>query len=124
MEGQRADLLAMFPWAKTLISIVCRMNREPIRSTARSAANLEFHHTTDHTNEVARTIVAALEDRGARACTPSAGFPRRLQRFPAAQIFLVSRKPRALAAGLGPNGHHRKVVAPQVRGCGLVRHIV
>ena len=49
---------------KTLLSFVCRMNREPIRSPARSVANLEFHHTGDHVNEVARKVVAALEARG------------------------------------------------------------
>jgi hypothetical protein len=34
------------------------MNREPIRSPARSVANLEFHHAGDEVNEVARTLVA------------------------------------------------------------------
>jgi hypothetical protein len=40
---------------------VLRMNRENIRSPARSIANLEFHHVTDEINEVARKIVATLE---------------------------------------------------------------
>ena len=40
------------------------MNRGPIRSPARSASNLEFHHSYDHANEVARKVVAALEVRG------------------------------------------------------------
>ena len=61
LDDQRADILRAFPPAKTLLSFVCRMNREPIRSPARSVANLEFHHTGDHVNEVARKIVAALE---------------------------------------------------------------
>ncbi len=124
LEGQRADILALFPWAKTLISIVCRMNREPIRSTARSAANLEFHHTTDHTNEVARTIVAALEDRGVRACNPSAGFPMEMERFPGAKIFLVSHKPVAVAAGLGQMGIHRNVIHPRFGSFVLLGTIV
>jgi hypothetical protein len=37
--------------------VVCRMNREPVRSPARSIANLEFHHSGDRVNEVARDIV-------------------------------------------------------------------
>src|ERR1700756_5917565 len=61
LDDQRADILRTFPPAKTLLSFVCRMNRGPIRSPARSAANLEFHGSYDHANEVARKVVAALE---------------------------------------------------------------
>jgi hypothetical protein len=51
---QRADLLAVFPHTKTLVSVVCRMNREPIRSPARSVANIEFHHSGQEVDEVGR----------------------------------------------------------------------
>src|SRR5438309_4776678 len=60
LDNQRADILRSFPPTKTLLSIVCRMNREPIRSTARPVPNLEFHHAGDHVNAVARKVVAAL----------------------------------------------------------------
>ena len=36
LDDQREDILRLFPWTKGLVSIVCRMNREPIRSPARS----------------------------------------------------------------------------------------
>src|SRR6059058_1131804 len=49
---QRADLGAALPDVRTLISFVCRMNRENIRTPARSVANLEFHRSGDRTNEV------------------------------------------------------------------------
>src|SRR5437867_661667 len=67
IADQKADIRAVFPRAKTLISFVCRMNRENIRTPARSIANLEFHHVTDETNEVARRIVATLESVGVGA---------------------------------------------------------
>ena len=51
LDDQRDDILSVFPSARTLISLVCRMNREPIRSPARSIANLEFHHAGDVVNE-------------------------------------------------------------------------
>src|SRR5262249_51042465 len=60
LDDQRADILRYFPPARTLLSFVCRMNRGPIRSPARSASNLEFHASYDHSNEVARKVVAAL----------------------------------------------------------------
>src|SRR5262245_55739292 len=74
LDDQRADILRYFPHARTLLSFVCRMNKGPIRSPARSASNLEFHASYDHANEVARRVVAALEERGVRALNPSAGF--------------------------------------------------
>src|SRR5215470_16508436 len=66
LDDQRDDILRYFPPARTLLSFVCRMNREPIRSPARSVANLEFHHNGDHSNEVARKVVAALQQQGVR----------------------------------------------------------
>ena len=99
--------------AKTLLSFVCRMNREPIRSPARSVANLEFHHTGDHVNEVARKIVATLERQGVRALNPAMGFPMEMDRFPGGKIWVVSHKPVAVAAGLGHMGIHRNVIHPK-----------
>ena len=43
------------------------MNRDNVRSPARSVANLYFHHTGDEVNDVARDITAALERAGNRA---------------------------------------------------------
>src|SRR5947199_8642418 len=54
LDDQRADILRVFPATKTLLGFVCRMNREPIRSPARSVANLEFHHTRHPAQEAAR----------------------------------------------------------------------
>src|ERR671922_1534134 len=110
---QHADILRYFPPTKTLISFVCRMNREPIRSPARSVANLEFHHTGDHVNEVARKVVAALERQGVRALNPAMGFPMEMDRFPGGKIWVVSHKPVAVAAGLGHMGIHRNVIHPR-----------
>src|SRR4051812_36946643 len=83
LDDQRADILRAFPPAKTLLSFVCRMTREPIRSASRSVANLEFHHTGDHANEVARKVVAPLEKQGVRAVNPAMGFPMEMDLFPA-----------------------------------------
>ena len=113
LDDQRADILRYFPAAKTLLSFVCRMNREPIRSPARSVANLEFHHTGEHVNEVARKIVATLERQEVRAVNPAMGFPMEMDRFPGGKIWVVSHKPVAVAAGLGHMGIHRNVIHPR-----------
>ncbi len=112
LDNQREDILRYFPPTRTLLSFVCRMNREPIRSPARSASNLEFHASYDHSNEVARKVVAALEEKGVRAMNPSAGFPMEQDRFPG-KIWVVSHKPVAVAAGLGQMGIHRNVIHPR-----------
>jgi Fe-S-cluster-containing hydrogenase component 2 len=112
IADQRAEILTCFPRTKTLIALVLRMNREPIRSTARSVANLEFHHTGEHVNEVARRIVAALEQRGVPAVNPAMGFPMEMVRFPG-KTWVVSHKPIAVAAGLGHMGIHRNVIHPR-----------
>ncbi len=112
LDDQRAEILALYPWARGLISIACRMNREPIRSPARSVANLEFHHAGDRTNEVAHRVVAALEAEGVRAVNPSMGFPMEVDRFPD-KMWVVSHKPVAVAAGLGRMGIHRNVIHPR-----------
>src|SRR5262245_34152794 len=66
LDGQRADILKAFPHTKTLISIVVRMNREAIRTPARSVSNTEFHHSGDEVNGIARSVVRTLEERGIR----------------------------------------------------------
>ena len=113
LHDERAEILTLFPSTKTLISIVCRMNREPIRSPARSIANLEFHDRSDHTNGTAHAIVSALESRGIRALNPAGGFPMEVQNFPDKKTWIISHKPIAVAAGLGKMGIHRNVIHPK-----------
>jgi Fe-S-cluster-containing hydrogenase component 2 len=113
LDDQRDDILRYFPPARTLLGFVCRLNREPIRSPARSVANLEFHHSGDHVNEVARKVVAALERQGVRALNPAMGFPMETDRFPGGKMWVVSHKPVAVAAGLGHMGIHRNVIHPK-----------
>jgi ferredoxin len=112
LDDQRDDILRFFPRTGTLLAFVCRMNREPIRSPARSVANAEFHHAGEDVNEVARAIVSALEQKGIRAVNPAMGFPMEMDRFPD-KIWVVGHKPVAVAAGLGRMGIHRNVIHPR-----------
>lgn len=112
LGDQREDILRFFPRTRTLISFVCRMNREPIRRPERSVANVEFHQRGEEVNEVAHRIVASLEAQGVRAVNPAMGFPMEMERFPG-KIWVVSHKPVAVAAGLGQIGIHRNVIHPR-----------
>src|SRR5438045_1715672 len=113
ITDQEDDIQAVFPKTKTLISFVVRMNRENIRTPARSISNLEFHHTTDETNEVARRIVSELEKIGIGAINGgAAGFPMEADRW-GSKMWVISHKPVAVAAGLGQMGIHRNVIHPK-----------
>src|SRR5438094_1146530 len=112
LDDQREDILKAFPYAKTLISFVVRMNREAIRSPARSVSNTEFHHSGEEVNDIARRVVQTLEDRGIRAMNPAMGLPMEMDRFPG-KVWVVSHKPVAVAAGLGHMGIHRNVIHPR-----------
>lgn len=109
LDSQREDILKAFPTTKTLISIVIRMNREAVRTPARSVSNTEFHHSGDKVNEVARSVVQKLEERAIRAMNPAMGFPMEMDQFPG-KVWIVSHKPVAVAAGLGMMGIHRNVI--------------
>lgn len=112
LDDQRADILRFYPKTKALLAIVCRMNREPIRNTARSIANLEFHATGEDVNDVCRSVVTALEQKGVPAINPPMGFPMETDRWPE-KMWVVSHKPVAVAAGLGMMGIHRNVIHPK-----------
>lgn len=112
LASEVAHVQAAFPGARSYISIVVKMNRENVRSTARSVANQEFHRSGEILNEAAREITRVLEDRRYRALNPSATFPMEMDRFPG-RIWVVAHKPVAVAAGLGVMGIHRNVIHPR-----------
>jgi ferredoxin len=112
LDHEREEILRFFPPTKTLVSFVCRMNREPIRSPDRSVANLESHATADRLHKIGHEIVAAMEREGVRAINTSAAFPMEMDR-PSGKGWSVSHKPVAVAAGLGTMGLHRCVIHPK-----------
>ncbi len=113
IADQMPDILSVFPRTRTLVCVVLRMNRENIRTPARSVANVEFHHATDEVNAVARMIVSTLERAGIRAINGgAAGFPMEADRW-GAKMWVVSHKTVAVAAGLGQMGIHRNVIHPK-----------
>jgi Fe-S-cluster-containing hydrogenase component 2 len=113
LAEERERIAAAFPRPHSAISFVCKLNREAIRTPARSHGHLEYHHGVDHTNEVSRRVVAELESIGVRAFNGSVGFPMEMDRFPEGYIWVVSHKPIAEAAGMGKMGIHRNVIHPR-----------
>ena len=112
LAAERAHIARAFPATRTLLSIVGRMHREPIRSPARSVANLEFHREGHEIDNIARRIVRRLEDQGVRALNPAMAFPMEMEKFPE-RGWIVSHKRVAEAAGLGRMGIHRSLIHPK-----------
>ncbi|MEM7336734.1 MAG: 4Fe-4S binding protein, partial [Chloroflexota bacterium] len=113
LDDQREGILQAYPKTKALISIILRMNREPIKSTARSIANREFHTVGHDVDAVTHRIVRQLEDHHIGALNPSMAFPMEMSRFPGEPTWVVSHKPVAEAAGMGVMGIHRNVIHPK-----------
>lgn len=111
LAGEKKDILALFPWTKTLVSFVGRINRENLRSPARSIASLELQQTEERLNHTAQALASALERKGIRAVTPAVGFPMETDQW-LGKMHVVSHKPVAVAAGLGMMGLHRNVIHP------------
>jgi ferredoxin-NADP reductase/ferredoxin len=112
LDPQREEILRNYPWTRSLLSLVLRMAREPLRGAPRSVANLEFHRAGHEVDEIGAAIVAKLEARGVRAINPSMGFPMEMYQTPDG-IWVVSHKPVAVEAGLGHMGIHRNLIHPK-----------
>lgn len=75
LADQKDAILNLYPWTKAFISIAGRVNRENLRSPARSVASLELHQVEDRLNHATHLLAAALDKKGIRAVSPAAGFP-------------------------------------------------
>lgn len=113
LDDQRDELLRVFPPAKALVSFVCRMNREPVRSVARSKANNEFGQVQEKADHVSHEIARRLEAIGVRAMNEPTAFPMEMAGFPDQKSWTISHKPISVAAGLGQMGIHRNVIHPK-----------
>lgn len=112
LTEEKPHILGAFADARSLVSIVCKMNVDNVRSPARSVSNLEFHRSMDRINDAAAELVRRLAQNGVRAINPAAGFPMEMDHFPS-RMWVISHKPVAVAAGLGRMGIHRSVIHPK-----------
>lgn len=111
IADQRDAILRVFPRARTLVSLACRISRENLRSPARSIASLELRQVGQKMATIGSQVAAAMERMGVRAVTHAVGFPMEMDQWPG-RMHIVSHKPVAVAAGLGMMGLHRNVIHP------------
>jgi epoxyqueuosine reductase QueG len=112
LADQRQDILSAFPKCKSLLSIVCRLNRNNVRCIDRAVSDTEYIQTFHRVNEVCRRVAATLEKDGINALYPASGFPMDMSKWPG-KMWFVSHKTVAQAAGLGIMGLNRIVIHPR-----------
>lgn len=112
LHEQRDAILNAFPRAKTLVSLIIRMNPPQVQSPDRSLIDGEFIAVEEQALAVSRKLVGQLRLHGIACITPSEGFPQDMTRWPG-RMFTVSHKLVAQAAGMGIIGHHRLLIHPE-----------
>jgi ferredoxin len=112
LADHRDDILAAYPNTKALIAIVCRLNRDNIRSISRSASDLEFLKGFEGVNRIAHRVERTLGEKGVRCMVPASSFPMDLYLWPG-KMWPVSHKTVAEAAGMGLMGRHRVLIHPR-----------
>ena len=112
LADQKPFILEAFPSAKTLVSLVFRMNAPQLTSSDRALADSEFIAVEKQALAVSRVMIKRLRDHGIACITPAEGFPQDMAKWPG-RMFTVSHKPVAQAAGLGKIGHHRLLIHPE-----------
>ena len=112
LAPSRDRLASMLPRAKSLISLVGRLNPESIRCPSRAASDLDFSTGMHQLDRAARQLVRRLRSVGVRAVNFSTGFPMDMESWPE-NMWVVSHKLVAEAAGMGRMGRHRLVMHPR-----------
>ena len=102
LAEERPHVARAFPETRSLLALVIRMHREPVRSPARSVANLEFHRAGHEVDEVARRVAARSgpepRPRGAIPATGTGARPRQRARRQGEAVRAIFPPPaRALA---------------------------
>ena len=101
----------IFPRVRSLVSMVTVANPDAIRSVSRATANVAWHHKVVALDEVTRSVIDQLNERGISAVGTSSGFPMRHE--PGQTTWEIAHKVVAVEAGLGHMGTNRNVIHPK-----------
>jgi ferredoxin len=112
LAAEKKAILTIFPWVRSLICFVGRLNRENLRSPARSIASLELHQVEERLHCTAQKVTSMLERKNIRAVTPPVGFPMEADNWNKGRMYVVSHKLVAAEAGLGKMGLHHNIIHP------------
>jgi epoxyqueuosine reductase QueG len=112
LQNEREGVLNLYPFTRTIISLVVAGNRENLQSPARYLANGEFHLAGDRLSNISRVVLRRLNRLGIRGIIVNRDWPMAMDRFPG-KIWDISHKTMAVEAGLGHMGLNRLVLHPK-----------
>jgi epoxyqueuosine reductase QueG len=112
LQKEREGLLRVYPFARSIVSIIKVMNRENLQSPARYVASDEYHSVGDEFSGISRGILRRFNKLGIRGVVPTKSWPMDLNRWPG-KIWDISHKILAIEAGLGQMGMNRIVLHPK-----------
>jgi len=118
ISDQREELLDLLPGTKTMVCMVYRVDRQHLRTSAHSIANLEFQQGWKDANRKTREVATRLQKLGFRALNVPVGFPMEMDRWPE-RPWLTVDKTNAVEAGLGRMGWNRLLLHPKF-GAGVI----
>ena len=112
LAGERADILRLYPRARSVVTIMKALSRENVQSPAVNVANVEYKQNYEDVGLIARSIVKSLNKHGVRGVYSTYGFPADMNRWPA-KPWDLAHKTIAVEAGLGAMGVNRLVLHPE-----------
>jgi ferredoxin len=122
MEGENAKQI--LPTAKSILSLVGKLNQTAVRVPTRTAANVSWHHTNDKLDYIGVEICDELAQHGIRANAAPVGFPMEMAPAPGKLNWLISHKLVAVEAGMGHMGTNRNVIHPKFGNFILLNTII
>ena len=112
LQKEREGILKVYPFTRSIVSVIKVMNRENIQSSARYVASDEYHSVGDEFAGIGRRILRRFNQLGIRGVVPTKSWPMDLNRWPG-KIWDISHKILATEAGLGQMGMNRIVLHPK-----------
>ncbi len=123
LDAYRQDLIDVMPDTSAIMCLAFKVNREALRASTHSIADIEFKHMWMKVNRVARKIVSRMQALGIRALNAPASFPYEAERWPG-KMWFACDKIFAIEAGLGQMGLNRLVLHPHLGGNILLGNIL
>lgn len=123
LKGEFQGINALLPGARTVVSLVVRVNPDALRSPFMGVVNREAAFANKTADDAASELSRRLCALGFRSVAVHAAFPMDTQLWPG-KMWPVSHKTIAEEAGLGRMGHHRLVIHPKFGSSILLSAVV
>lgn len=113
LKAESAGFESLLPGARSIVSLIVKLNRDAIQSQWMGVANREASYANKVVDDAVSELGRKLAALGVRNVPVHAAFPMDMQKWPG-KIWAISHKTVAQEAGLGKMGHHRLLIHPNL----------